>query len=93
MQKVNKKTGEITCYLQMLGAAIAHPDFKEVIPLKEKRGNILNIQYSLFYFIQFALNLLILRYFLFNTIIGHCYCRTGHIAEIHITSSLHVMPL
>ncbi len=33
MQKVNKKTGEITYYLQMLGAAIVHPDFKEVIPL------------------------------------------------------------
>lgn len=33
MQKVNRKTGEITYYLQMLGAAIVHPDFKEVIPL------------------------------------------------------------
>jgi len=33
MEKVNKKTGEITYYLQMLGAAIVHPDFKEVIPL------------------------------------------------------------
>jgi len=33
MKKVNKKTGEITYYLQMLGAAIVHPDFKEVIPL------------------------------------------------------------
>jgi hypothetical protein len=31
--KVNKKTGEITYHLQMLGAAIVHPDFKEVIPL------------------------------------------------------------
>jgi|GEM_PF-4286597 len=29
----NKKTGEITYYLQMLGAAIVHPDFKEVISL------------------------------------------------------------
>jgi len=33
LQKVNKKTGEVTYYLQMLGAAIVHPDFKEVIPL------------------------------------------------------------
>ena len=33
MEKVNSKTGEITYYLQMLGAAIVHPDFKEVIPL------------------------------------------------------------
>jgi hypothetical protein len=33
MKKVNKKTGEITYYLQMLGAAIVHPDFREVIPL------------------------------------------------------------
>jgi len=33
LQKVNKKTGEITYYQQMLGAAIVHPDFKEVIPL------------------------------------------------------------
>jgi len=33
LEKVNKKTGEITYYLQMLGAAIVHPDFKEVIPL------------------------------------------------------------
>jgi len=33
MEKVNKKTGEITYYLQMLGAAIVHPDFKVVIPL------------------------------------------------------------
>ncbi|RLC29676.1 transposase [Candidatus Woesebacteria bacterium] len=33
MEKVNKKTGESTYYLQMLGAAIVHPDFKEVIPL------------------------------------------------------------
>ncbi len=33
MEKVNKKTGEVTYYLQMLGAAIVHPDFKEVIPL------------------------------------------------------------
>ncbi len=33
MQKVNSKTGAITYYLQMLGAAIVHPDFKEVIPL------------------------------------------------------------
>ena len=33
LQKVNKKTGEVTYHLQMLGAAIVHPDFKEVIPL------------------------------------------------------------
>jgi hypothetical protein len=33
LEKVNKKTGQITHYLQMLGAAIVHPDFKEVIPL------------------------------------------------------------
>lgn len=33
MQKESKKSGEITYYLQMLGAAIVHPDFKEVIPL------------------------------------------------------------
>ncbi|EFK09217.1 conserved domain protein [delta proteobacterium NaphS2] len=33
LQKVNKKTGEITYYQQMLGAAIVHPDLKEVIPL------------------------------------------------------------
>ena len=33
LEKVNKKTGEITYYQQMLGAAIVHPDFKEVIPL------------------------------------------------------------
>jgi len=33
LEKVNSKTGEVTYYLQMLGAAIVHPDFKEVIPL------------------------------------------------------------
>jgi hypothetical protein len=33
MTKVNKKTKEETYYLQMLGASIVHPDFKEVIPL------------------------------------------------------------
>ena len=33
LEKVNKKTGKITYYLQMLGAAIVHPDLKEVIPL------------------------------------------------------------
>nr|QNO44769.1 hypothetical protein GAHJGAJJ_00002 [Methanosarcinales archaeon ANME-2c ERB4]QNO49656.1 hypothetical protein FBMMOPGC_00003 [Methanosarcinales archaeon ANME-2c ERB4]QNO49759.1 hypothetical protein DMFPCFDI_00002 [Methanosarcinales archaeon ANME-2c ERB4]QNO50111.1 hypothetical protein GDOAKEED_00015 [Methanosarcinales archaeon ANME-2c ERB4] len=31
--KTNSKTGEITYYHQMLGAAIVHPDCKEVIPL------------------------------------------------------------
>jgi hypothetical protein len=33
LKKVSKKTGEITYYQQILGAAIVHPDFKEVIPL------------------------------------------------------------
>jgi len=33
LQKVSKKTGEITYYQQMLGAAIVHPDFKEVVAL------------------------------------------------------------
>ena len=33
LEKVNKKTGEITYYLQLLGAAIVHPDLKEVVPL------------------------------------------------------------
>lgn len=33
MEKVDKKTNNITYYHQMLGAAIVHPDFKEVIPL------------------------------------------------------------
>ncbi len=33
MVKVSKKTGEETYYQQMLGAAIIHPNFKEVIPL------------------------------------------------------------
>jgi hypothetical protein len=33
LEKVNKKTGQITYYLQMLGASIVHPDLKEVIPL------------------------------------------------------------
>ncbi|RLB15878.1 MAG: hypothetical protein DRG35_03585, partial [Deltaproteobacteria bacterium] len=33
MEKVDKKTGQITYYLQMLGVAIVNPDFKEVIPL------------------------------------------------------------
>ncbi len=32
-EKVDKKTGEVTYYHQMLGAAIVHPDLKEVIPL------------------------------------------------------------
>lgn len=31
--KVNKKTGEKTYYQQVVGAALVHPDFKEVIPL------------------------------------------------------------
>ena len=33
LQRVNRKTGEITYAHQMLGAAIVHPDRKEVIPL------------------------------------------------------------
>ena len=33
LKKVNKKTGEVTYYHQMLGGAIVHPDLKEVIPL------------------------------------------------------------
>ena len=33
MEKVNKQTGEVTYQHQMLGAVIAHPDHKEVIPL------------------------------------------------------------
>ncbi|MCP3926941.1 MAG: transposase [Desulfobacterales bacterium] len=33
MEKINKKTGEVTYHLQTLGAAIVNPDFKEVIPL------------------------------------------------------------
>ncbi|MES0447493.1 MAG: hypothetical protein ABUJ92_13195 [Desulfobacterales bacterium] len=34
MKRVNAKTGKVSSYyLQMLGAAIVHPDYKEVIPL------------------------------------------------------------
>ena len=33
LEKVNKKTGEVTYQHQMLGAALVHPDHKEVIPL------------------------------------------------------------
>lgn len=33
LEKVDKKTGQLTYYLQLLGAAIVHPDFKEVIPI------------------------------------------------------------
>lgn len=33
LEKVNRKTGEVTYLHQMLGAAIVHPDFREVIPL------------------------------------------------------------
>lgn len=32
-QKVNKQTGEITYYHQMLGAVLVHPNRKEVVPL------------------------------------------------------------
>jgi hypothetical protein len=33
LKKENSKTSEVTYHLQMLGAAIVHPDFKEVVPL------------------------------------------------------------
>lgn len=33
LEKVNKRTGAVTYSHQMLGAAIVHPDFREVIPL------------------------------------------------------------
>lgn len=33
MKKVSSKTGKVTYHLQAVGAAIVHPDFKEVIPL------------------------------------------------------------
>ena len=33
LQKKNSKTGEITYHHQMLGAAVVHPDHKQVIPL------------------------------------------------------------
>lgn len=33
LEKKSSKTGKITYHLQMLGGAIIHPDFKEVIPL------------------------------------------------------------
>ncbi len=33
LQKKNRKTGEITYHHQMLGAAVVHPDHKQVIPL------------------------------------------------------------
>lgn len=33
LEKVSKKTGEVTYYHQMLGGAIVHPNCKEVIPL------------------------------------------------------------
>lgn len=33
LEKKNRKTGEITYSHQLLGGAIVHPDFKEVIPL------------------------------------------------------------
>ena len=33
LQKVNKKTGEVTHYHQMMGAVIIHPNRREVIPL------------------------------------------------------------
>ncbi len=34
LQKVQRKTGEVTYYHQMLGAALIHPDLREVIPLR-----------------------------------------------------------
>jgi hypothetical protein len=33
LERVNRKTGEVTYYLQTVGAAIVHPDFKEAIAL------------------------------------------------------------
>ncbi len=33
LRKVNSKTGEVTYHHQMLGAALVHPDQKEVIPM------------------------------------------------------------
>jgi hypothetical protein len=33
LQKINAKTGEVTYSHQMLGAAIVHPDYQEVIPV------------------------------------------------------------
>ncbi len=33
LERKNSKTGEVTYYHQMVGAAIVHPDFKEVIPV------------------------------------------------------------
>jgi hypothetical protein len=33
MERVNSKTGEVTYYLQTVGAAIVHPDYKEAIAL------------------------------------------------------------
>ena len=33
MEKTNSETGKTTYYLQTVGAALAHPDRKEVIPL------------------------------------------------------------
>jgi len=33
LQKKNKQTGEVTYQHQLLGAVIAHPDYREVIPL------------------------------------------------------------
>lgn len=33
MEKINAKTGQVTYYLQTLGAVLAHPDRKAVIPL------------------------------------------------------------
>lgn len=33
LEKVNQKTGDVTYQHQMLGAALVHPEFREVIPL------------------------------------------------------------
>jgi hypothetical protein len=33
LQKTDSRTGKTTYYLQMMGAAFVHPDFKEVLPL------------------------------------------------------------
>ena len=44
LEKVNKKTGETTYYLQQLGAAIVHPDFKGLVQFGANIKNIINIK-------------------------------------------------
>lgn len=33
LERTNRKSGEVTYYHQLMGAAIVHPDYKEVVPL------------------------------------------------------------